>query len=144
MALDYDSFDQSVPNGGWRAIVDDTEAGKVLDAYNVHNSDVLKPWQKRIIKWHAGQAYGFANLKQLAINRFKKSYNPEEAPDDRFGWNLYVEGSVAFLEQDMTSLVDARDRLKKLNPGSPNTKILESFVRCFKKPYREAYNPECK
>lgn len=143
LKLDYRAFDQNLPDGGWRAILDDVEAGKVLDSYSIQNSENLKPWQARTILWHAGQAYAMANLTDVALARFRKSYDPDVKPNDTFKWNSYVKGSIAFLEQDIKGLIEARDEMRAANPSSPNLKILEAFVRCFKKSYKEAYNPNC-
>jgi hypothetical protein len=144
--LDYKSFDQTLPNGGWRGIVDKVDAGKVLDSYHIHNLEKLEPWQARIIYWHAGQEYAMSGLSQLALARFKKSFNPDQKADDTFRWNSYVKGSIAFLEKDMASLVKSRDELREVDKieRSANLKFLESFIRCFNKTYTEAYDPSCK
>lgn len=146
LKLDYKAFDQSQPNGGWRGIADNVEAGKVLDAYNVQHRETLTPSQLGIITWHAGQTYAFANLNDLAIARFKKSFNKDESPTDTFKWNSYVKGSIAFLEHDMKKLIESRDELRAVNKIEPNgnLKFLEAFARCFKKTYSEAYGTDCK
>ncbi len=146
MKLDYVAFDQTLPNGGWRAIVDKVEAGKVLDAYHVHNLDTLAPWQARVIYWHAGQVYAMADLNDLGIARFEKSYNPAEKSDEKSKWNAYVRGTIAFLKHDRSILQAARDEMYSADPSDENInrKVLDSLLRCFNKPYRDAYDPDCK
>lgn len=147
LKLDFKSFDQTLPNGGWRGLANkgcELEAAKVVEIYHLHHYDNLAPWQARILYWHAGQVYAMQDLTDLAIVRFKKSYNSEEKADDKFKWNAYVKGSIAFLERDMSSLIEARDELKSASTDArQNLKILESFIRCFKKNYKEAYNSDC-
>jgi hypothetical protein len=144
MALDYQAFDQTPPDGGWRGIVDNVDAGKTLDAYRVHHLDTLVDWQARVITWHAGQVYAMADLKELGVARFKKSFNPAEPADDQFKWNAYVRGSIAFLEKDKATLIKARDEVLKADPENVNGKLLAAFVRCFDKSYKEAYSTDCK
>ncbi|MBK9293146.1 MAG: hypothetical protein IPM57_01685 [Oligoflexia bacterium] len=148
LKLSYKSFDQTLPDGGWRGLANkgcELEATKVLEIYHLHHYDELAPWQAQILYWHAGQMYAMQGLTDLALARFKKSYSTEEKADDKFKWNAYVKGSIAFLEHDMNSLTKARDELKSANTDAQsNFKILESFIRCFKKSYKEAYNHDCK
>src|SRR5688572_3684391 len=82
LKLSYQDFDQNLPKGGWRSIEDNVEAGKVLDAYFVQHSDTLTESEKRVITWHAGQAYALGGLKDLALTRFKNSFDPEEKPNN--------------------------------------------------------------
>lgn len=146
LKLSYADFDQNLPKGGWRAITNNIEAGKVIDAYHLHNFDKFEAFQHRILYWHAGQAYAMGGLTALALVRFKKSYDASEKTEDNFKWNSYVRGTVAFLENDMKTLATARDELKIANDTSaaPNLKTLESLIRCFNKPYFEAYTSVCK
>jgi hypothetical protein len=149
LKLDYKSFDQTLPDGGWRGLEGkgcDLESVKLIEIYHLHHMDELNPSQAIILYWHAGQVYAMQDLTDLALARFKKSYNPSEKADDTFKWNSYVKGSIAFLEKDMKTLIKARDELRAVNQieSNPNLKFLESFIRCFKKSYREAYDPECK
>lgn len=146
LSLDFASFDQSMPNGAWRGIRDPFEAAKTIDTYHLHHAEKLRDDERRILYWHAGQSYATAGLYQLAITRFEKSYDPQEKPSAEFKWNAYVRGSIAFLKKDLKTLTKARDELREADRGkpSPNRKVLESFVRCFKKTYEEAYSPDCK
>lgn len=145
LSMDYKAFDQTLPDGGWRAIVDPVEAGKVLDAYHLNNFEKLEVYQHRIIYWHAGQSYALGDLYELAVARFGASFNRDEKPNDEFKWNFYVRASIAFLQKDMKALVSARDELAQATHSGAkvNLKIVNAFIRCFNKPYRLAYNSDC-
>lgn len=96
LELDYHAFDQSLPAGGWRAIVDNVDAGKTLDAYLIHNNDQLETWQQQVVRWHAGQMYALGDLTVVALARFKTTFRADEPSDDTFGWNAYVKGTIGF------------------------------------------------
>lgn len=54
LKMDYQSFDQSLPDGGWRGIANrgcNFEAGKLIDIYHLQNIDNLLAWQSRILFW---------------------------------------------------------------------------------------------
>ena len=144
LELDYHAFDQSLPAGGWRAIVDNVDAGKTLDAYLIHNNDQLETWQQQVVRWHAGQMYALGDLTVVALARFKTTFRADEPSDDTFGWNAYVKGTIGFLEKDRDKLTEAHHELKLKNPTSHNFKILESFLRCFEKTYKETYGQDCR
>ncbi len=146
MKLDYISFDQTLPNGGWRGIQDSFEAAKVLDAYNLQNSDVMSESEVRVIFWHAGQSYAMADITEVAIARFQSAYNPKESSADTFKWNAYVRGSIAFLKRDRKTLQAARDEMYAADPSDENRNrvVLDAFLRCFNKTYREAYSADCR
>jgi hypothetical protein len=152
ISLDYRSFDQD-PGGGWRAL-----AGKGCDK---EAADLIRDWRERhddsryILFWHEGQSRAFGGDYRAAIGLFERSRRP--AGEDRIGWNFYVDGSVAFLEGNLLKLRAARARLaqmpkppeweamrgvdgKMLNATWPvNLNVLDGFIRCWGKRYREAY-----
>ena len=76
--------------------------------------------------------------------------------DADFGWNFYIDGTIAFLERDREGLTEAIARLRAIpQPTSasmyradgspifvdwpPNLKVLQAFERCWEKSYAEAY-----
>lgn len=152
LALDYQSFDQN-PLGGWRALADkgcDREAADLIRDWRLHHKD-----SRYILFWHEGQTRAFTGDYDTAISLFKQSRRPTE--NDRIGWNFYVDGSVAFLSGDLLRLRAARERLARA-PKPPewdgmkgadgkllkakwpvNLNVLDGFIRCWGKHYRDAY-----
>lgn len=72
------------------------------------------------------------------------------------GWNLYVDGSIAFLKRDRAAFDRAHAALAVLpkpadfDPRGPdgkpisirwpmNLNVLDGFARCWNKSYKEAY-----
>ncbi len=149
LALDYKSFDQTLPDGGWRRYEQANcyeSAANLIDQYVAQNLSKLLEYQRRGMTWHAGQMHAFVGQTELAVARFKSSYDLKVAPEDTFKWNAYVKGTIAFLEHDMKSLIEARDEMAAVSADqrSKNFAFIEAFVRCFDKPYSEAYNTSCK
>ena len=101
----------------------------------------LEASRARIINWHAGQSYALGDLTDLAVSRFSRSYNPDEAASATFKWNAYVRGSIAFLIKDRSELQAARDEMYSANPSldNINAKILDGLLACFDKSYSDAY-----
>lgn len=152
VALDQASFDQDM-NGGWRAL-----AAKGCDAAA---ADAIEAWRnaretpQSVIYWHEGQMRANAGQYKRAITLFKLSKHKVKI--DNWGWNLYVDGSIAFLEHDRSKLIRVRNKLEQLPEpadfkrmirldGSPsqakwplNLDVLDAFIRCWGKSYKEAY-----
>lgn len=152
LALDLNAFDQDMA-GGWRSLAakgcDEEVADLLRDWREVHRSSAF------ILTWHEGQARAMAGQTQQAIELFDQSRHPPEE-DAPFGWNLYVDGSIAFLRGDRQALQSARDRLAILprpENFSPvgtdgevieiawplNLNVLDAFLRCWGQPYKAAY-----
>jgi hypothetical protein len=81
----------------------------------------------------------------------EKSRVPNEA--DFYGWNFYVDATMAFLRSDRKSFLQARSDLnrltkpKGLNAGAEwpqNASVVEGLWRCFGKPYKVAHGSECR
>jgi len=152
MALDQDAFDQDM-KGGWRAL--DDRGCHVAAADLLRDYRQAKPWpHPQILYWHEGQIRAILGQTAAAIRLFKAS---REVPvDDVIGWNLYVEGSIAFLKHDRAGLQAARDALSRVpkpkdfgpvdSKGKPvriswppNLDVLDGFLKCFDRSYAEAY-----
>jgi len=152
LALDQHSFDQDM-SGGWRKLA--------LQGCDLAAADLIRDWrvahgsEADILYWHEGQLRANAGQTPQAIELFEKSRKPA-AEDAPLGWNLYVDGSIAFLRRDRASLEQARAKLASLprpawfNPTGPDGKplsiawplnlhVLDSFLRCWDKNYKEAY-----
>lgn len=153
LKLEEKSFDQDL-EGGWRKIAysgcKKQAADLIRDWRRIHNS------KSKTLYWHEGQLRAEIGKTTAAIKLFKKSIKtPEE--DAGFGWNLYVEGSIAFLNRDKDGLLAARNSLAALPKpegldrmvdvdGNPvtikwpmNLHVLEAFIACWDKPYSAAY-----
>lgn len=151
LELDYRSFDQD-NQGGWRALASkgcDTETADLIRDWRLQHND-----SRYILFWHEGQSRAFNGDYEAAVSLFEQSRRPAE---DRIGWNFYVDGSVAFLEGDMAKLQVARANLaqmpkpldwdtmkgadgKLLNAKWPvNLNVLDGFIRCWGRRYRDAY-----
>src|SRR5262249_19345867 len=135
--MDYQSFDQT--DAGWRGIEKrgcGLEAAKLVDAFHEFHQRALEPSQHRILDFHAGQLYALEQINDIAIERFRESLAPGKST-----WNVYVRGTIAFLEGDRGALEAARDEL--VSASDPNMDVLRFLARCFGRPYREAYSRQC-
>ncbi|HWK36373.1 hypothetical protein [Sphingomonas sp.] len=152
LALDQAAFDQDM-GGGWRAV-----AGGGCDP---QAADLIRDWRSAhtaadtILLWHQGQLRASAGQYAQGVTLFEQSRKP--VAEDRWGWNLYVDGSIAFLRGDRASFDDARAKLAGLpRPadldritgagGKPviirwpmNLHVLEKFARCWGRPYKIAH-----
>ncbi len=153
LELDQRAFDQDF-NGGWRLIAD---KGCKKEA-----ADLIRDWRLKhgsestTLYWHEGQMRAEIGESANAVELFKKAIKtPEE--EAGFGWNLYVEGSVAFLNRDKLALQEARDALAVLPKpeglgrmvdldGNPveiewpmNLNVLDAFIQCWDETYSNAY-----
>lgn len=153
LALDEKRFDQDM-NGGWRKL-----SNKGCD---LEGADLIKEWrdthtsQDSILYWHEGQLRANAGQSQVAITLFERS-RKTPAVDAGFGWNLYVDGTIAFLRHNRSGLKAARRQLARLprpkdfNPVGPdgklisvawpmNLNVLDGFAMCWGQPYKKAYS----
>ena len=154
LLLDQNAFDQDM-DGGWRTL-----AANGCDA---QAADLIAKWREvhhaedPILYWHEGQLRANAGEYDRAVRLFEAARHPA-SEDEKWGWNLYVEGSIAFLEGDLPALESARAKLSML-PEPPefqsikdvhgnlatiawpmNLHVLDGFIRCWGKRYKEAYN----
>ena len=166
LALDEQSFDQDVGNGGggWRRIASNQEcelvaADLIAEYRQVHR--INSP----LLFWHEGQLRAFSGQYSQAIALFENSYKPEEQD---FGWNAYADATIAFLQDDRQKLDQALVRLKS-TPAPPgetlqegqlemtqpdgtkfkmpwplNVDVVQGLQRCMGKPYRYAYSSSCR
>lgn len=104
--------------------------------------------------FHEGQLRAKAGQTERAVALLEDSRtNPEK---DRYGWNHYVEATIAFLKQDWGALERSRDALAGLEAPTdfqavdqdgneidiswpPNLQVVEGLMSCFGRPYLEAY-----
>ncbi|MBD8678075.1 hypothetical protein [Sphingomonas sp. CFBP 13720] len=153
LALSLKAFDQDM-TGGWRMLS--------LKDCTLPAADLIRDWRTAhqatdtILYWHEGQLRAEAGQYAQAIALFRRSYKPADE-DAGWGWNLYVDGSIAFLRGDRPELERARAALAVLPPppeladargpdGKPTTiqwpmnlNVLDAFRRCWGQSYRAAY-----
>lgn len=152
-------FDQN-PNKGWRLLAKQDgckkEAADLISAYLLRRPDNKNA---RTLRWHEGQMRALVGDYSRAIQLFSTSYNEPPQP---FGWNFYVAASIAFLEGDRETFLAERDALAKLpKPDAPlwpikdaqgnamempwpmNMHIVDNLLKCFGRPYSEAYGGVC-
>jgi len=150
LALDEYSFDQDM-NGGWRAVAQHEDCTEIA-------ADLIREYRETrglvstVLYWHEGQLRASAGSTDEAIRLFEKSRKAEDA----FGWNLYVDASIAFLKHDKPALLSAREALARLprpkdfDPRDakgkavtiswpPNLSVVDGFITCFDRKYKEAY-----
>ena len=154
LALDQKSFDQDM-TGGWRQLSN--------DGCDVEAADLIRLWreahasQDSLLFWHEGQLRANAGQTEAAILLFERS-RKTPAEDAGYGWNLYVDGTLAFLRSDRAGLESVREELAKLPrpdgfssltapDGKPvtldwpmNLNVLDGFLRCWCQPYKKAYS----
>ena len=112
LELDLNSFDQDL-NGGWRPLAQrgcEAEAAELIRAWRyekrAHNS---------ILYWHEGQMRAMAGQTAEAIALFELTYKSPPLDAD-FGWNHYVDGTLAFLRRDREGLDRAMAALAQVPP----------------------------
>ena len=164
LALDQQAFDQNHAGGGrWLQNFEDCEAAAadLIAVWREHSGNLTEP---TIIDWHEGQMRAQAGQTQKAIELFDRSRSDSPA------WNLYVDASIAFLQQDKPRLQQARDELAQLKPSKEemdarrqfladnpqitmpegfveqpqNLSVVDRLLTCFGQPYSDAYSGRCK
>lgn len=161
LALPSRTFDQ-VEHRGWRALADrgcDTAAADLIAKYRVaHGDDPLAS----TMRWHEGQLRANAGDYMAARPLFAASHNTRP-PFNWFGWDDYVDATIAFIDRDRPALLAARARLAAtprpethpwtdpdgspipsptLAPGAAwpeNIAVVDALIRCFDRDYRAAY-----
>lgn len=149
LELGFDAFNQNA-TAGWRALSMrpgcEEAAANMVRAYRM-NAEAHLP----LLYWHEAQLRALAGDYTTAIPLMKKSRGP--TAQDKFGWNAYVDATIAFLQGDHTALEKARGRLVALPKPSdvdakrswpPNLGVVDGLIRCISKSYKVAYGPTCR
>ncbi|MEE4152695.1 MAG: hypothetical protein V2I27_00900 [Erythrobacter sp.] len=156
LELDRRAFDQTLPDGGWRALFERgcyAEAAELIRAWRHEKRD-----HTSILYTHEGQMRAYAGQTAQAIALLRLTYKPMDEDAD-FGWNHYMDGTIAFLEGDREGLAKAIERLKGIGPREapmvyadgrpaddfkwpPNLHVLQAFKRCWGRSYAEAYGTQ--
>lgn len=152
LSLSQHEFDQN-PDNGWRLLAKqpdcEAQAADLIAAFREKHQS-----SDGILFWHEGQLRATINQTEQALQLFSQSRKP--AGQDIFGWNLYVDATIAFLRQDKASLLQARESLARLpkpadlnlsdDKGNPvdipwplNLDVVDRLVACFGQSYTTAY-----
>ena len=162
--LSQDAFDQDF-SGGWRPYGNqqgcELAAADLILTYLAQSPHVE---DRGILQWHAGQMLAAAGAYDRAIDLLVAS-----SDDEPSAWNVYVEGTVAFLREDREGLEAAREALLEYAPSEeeqaatrrfleenpniqvpdgfvtdpPNLPVIDRFLACWGEPYAVAYAGEC-
>lgn len=156
LELDLQAFDQDL-NGGWRTLANREGCERAA-------AELIREWRhekrnhRHILYWHEGQMRASAGETEVAIALFNLTRKDLEGDAD-FGWNHYVEGSIAFLRRDKEALLSAIERLKAVPESEdnsftrpdgtvvqmawpPNLNVLRRFEYCWGRPYADVYGSE--
>jgi hypothetical protein len=149
LALPFLSFDQD-HTGGWRELQNkgcELTAAMLIDTYLVDAPEEMKIIKQEGLYFHAGQLYGMAGLRKLAVRRILRSLNLHEGANEDLAWNTYVLSTVAFLQGDREELAHQRQLLASAKPtreNKINLSVIDGLVMCFDKSYNEAYSTTCR
>lgn len=153
LALSQQAFDQDLA-GGWRPLAQRAEC-RLAAADLIRDYREARRNQAEILFWHEGQLRAIAGQTAQAIALFERARKAE----DPFGWNPYVDATIAFLRGERAALLAARERLTQVpRPanfperdanGRPtrwplNLDVVDGFIACFGRPYGEAYGASCR
>ncbi len=155
MTQDAASFDRS--DAGWRPYAAAhcySEAAALIGSY-LDSRERLNADDQVSLRYHAGQMLADANRDDDAVGEFRAvlSLDPQRPHPDA-GWVLYIQGTVAFLQQDRAALAKAAADLDAYAKGETgpsqagdrlNLNALHGLQRCFGKGYAYAYSsPDCR
>ena len=149
LELSPSAFDQN-PNSGWRPYA---AAGCYVDAARLIE-DYMKanPSAKLgLIRFHLFQMLAYAGDTSRALGVLEQVERDDIERNADAGWRMYVAGTRAFLENrrsdleaQVTALVAFADQHGPSERAARlNANVLQGFVRCFGRPYAEAYGPPC-
>jgi hypothetical protein len=147
-------FDQS--SAGWRFLADRgcyRGAAAVIRRYIAARSAALTPPERAILYFHLAQMLASTGDRTAALSALDLSQRASAQQSKRFAsWDVYVQGTIAFLRQDRRSLIDAITGLEETAAGQAGTAKLVTDLNlatlrglrdCFAKDYSVAYSSEC-
>ncbi|HEX4846765.1 MAG TPA: hypothetical protein VFV30_01355 [Novosphingobium sp.] len=145
--LTWQQFDQQTASPtSWRSLVERKCYNAAAAAYQDYLiSGPIPPgerWQTTA-RFHLGQSLAHAGRNEEAARIISTARRETEVGGLR--WNLYVQGTVAFLTRDRAGL-DAAFTALRAEPGTSNAinaGVLAGLRQCWDKPYIEASAPAC-
>lgn len=161
MRLDAEAFD-STPGSGWRVVGDiegcEAAAAELIAQYRVNRIEA----QRKGLLHHEAQLRAAAGQTEAAISLLDDVRAMETLPE----MVAYHDAELAFLRNDLAGLRSARERLMSVPapegfadavarfrenyptlppPSWPlNIEVVDGFIACFGRPYREAYSARCR
>ncbi|WP_147307672.1 hypothetical protein [Wenzhouxiangella sediminis] len=152
LSLDVSSFDQDL-DGGWRRVA-------AMPHCREAAADLIEEYRSRrderdiTLIFHEAQVRAGLGQTERAIALFEQTRKSPER--DSFGWNHYVEATIAFPKRDREALERSRDALAGLEAPEdfrpvdqagneldiswpPNLEVVDGFLKCFNRPYSAAY-----
>jgi len=147
--LGFEAFDQDM-KGGWRALARQ-------DGCKEKAADLIQQYREKyqaifpLLNWHEAQLRALYGDTKSAIILMKQSRMGEH--DDQFGWNPYVDATIAFLQNDKPGFLRAKYRLEHLkrpkdwptdSEWPQNMGPVAGLWKCFGQSYEKAYGPTCR
>lgn len=143
LSLDQNAFDQDL-KGGWHGVANRDGCLEVA-ADLIRDYREVNGLESTTLYWHEGEVRAWGGATDEAIALMEKSYHVDGNP---FGWNEYVDATIAFLKQDMDGLIKAREAILQIprHPDfpverlwPPNIKFIDAFIECFGQEYKDSY-----
>jgi hypothetical protein len=147
-SLDWATFDQDVTiPSNWRSL--DSRGCHLVAAeaaadYLAHGPMPESERWHTSTRFHMGQSLGFAGRNSEAAKVIATARRL--TPVGNMDWNSYVSGTYAFLVGDKAQLISAQKRLASSSSFGDNTNngVLVGLTHCFGKPYKAAYDMQCR
>lgn len=137
LSLNEATFDQDWAKG-WREVAArrgcEHAAAELIETFREENGS-----ESHILLWHEGQMRAMSGEVDLAIELFRAT---KKKGADPLGLNIYTDATIAFLLNDYKALLDSRRALSAVEwPTGKNLNLMvvDGFIRCFGRSYREAY-----
>ncbi|HIE1101957.1 MULTISPECIES: hypothetical protein [Stenotrophomonas] len=155
LAMTPEAFNRG-PGEGWDALIDRSGCQReIADLFAAYRRQA-KATGHTELTWHEAQLRADAGQRDPASALMRLTYRPRNADPD--GWNLYVDATIAFLDDDLPALRRMRARLAALPPPAgrglsdgpalmqaadgtqavpwpPRLKIVDALIRCMYQPY---------
>jgi hypothetical protein len=137
LALSSEDFDR-IGGAGWRNLAYQEGclhlAADLIAKYRITNKD-----RTPILLWHEGQLRATLGDYRSAIRLMKKSRLKGADP---YGYNIYTDATIAYLERDYSRLRGLATQLNKVKwevGVNLNALVVNRLVKCYDRPYKEAY-----
>ncbi|MBL9132059.1 MAG: hypothetical protein JNG86_12725 [Verrucomicrobiaceae bacterium] len=141
--LAWHEFDQT-KSKYWRELADVRRFKEAAEL--IEKMISLHPELDRInasnLHFHAGQCWAMAGEKEHALTHLRLAQHHTQVGG--LLWDVYVDGTAAFLKGDKRELLNAHERLAEKDDelNKPNLCVLDRLIANFGKPYAEAYETD--